>query len=177
MASIRTLHDPEQGPVTWFAVHQVRTSAHRPWNDKGKQLPVIHTATVSLEVKFSDFAELARWVAGAVSVPGFRMDQIAWSLTEKRRVAVEDDVRREAVRDARTRAQSYADSLDLGQVQVRQISDPGLMGESDSYPPVPGGVAMRGSAAGESDLGAELTPRDIVVSAEVEAEFVVVLPG
>lgn len=167
---VEGLHDPAAGPVTWFAVDQLRTAAHRPWNDKGKQLPLVHTATVGLEVKFSDFSALAGWTAQAVAVEGFRVDRIEWALTEQKRHEVERTVQQEAVREARRRAQAYADALDLGQVQPRRIADPGLLGDG-AAPGAPGGMALRAAGAADGGGAPELVPRDVVVTAQVEAEF------
>ncbi len=60
--SIKALHHPKRGPVTWYALDQVRMGSHRPWDSDGEQLPLVHSAAVSMAVKFRDFDELARWV-------------------------------------------------------------------------------------------------------------------
>src|SRR6478735_6837273 len=45
----------DQGTVTWWSADQLRTWSNRPPNDKGKQLPLEHHASVGVEVKFRDF--------------------------------------------------------------------------------------------------------------------------
>ncbi|WP_006243904.1 SIMPL domain-containing protein [Mycolicibacterium tusciae] len=65
----------EQGAVTWWSADQLHTWSTRPWNDEGKKLPLVHHATVGVEVKFGDFAALSRWVGehdGAVEGFGCR---------------------------------------------------------------------------------------------------------
>ena len=49
---------------------QLRTWSNRPWNSDGKQLPLVHHASVGIEVKFRDFGVLSRWVGEHVAIPG-----------------------------------------------------------------------------------------------------------
>ncbi|HUL99516.1 MAG TPA: SIMPL domain-containing protein [Mycobacterium sp.] len=169
--SIEVLHDDERGPVTWYSFDQVRRGCRRPWNKDGKQLPLVHFATVSITAKFRDFDELAKWVVWSAGVEGLTVGHIEWALTEARRLEAERTTRQQAVRDANRRAQDYADALELGSVEVRSISDPGLSR--------PGGSERRGYARADMLAGAagseELTlrPEHVEISAEVEAAFVI----
>lgn len=81
---LRSLHDPERGPVTWWASDQLQTWARRPWHDNGKQLPVVHHARVDLQAKFSDFEALSRWVTQSLGISGVTVQEIVWTLTEAR---------------------------------------------------------------------------------------------
>ena len=169
--SIEALHHPKRGPVTKYAIDQVRTGSHRPWNAEGKQLALVHTAAVSITAVFIEFGELAAWVAAVAGIDGVGIGHISWELTDAKRLEVERKTRQKAVRDAKRRAQDYADALDLGAVRVRRISDPGL-----SERPMEK-VFLARSMAAPSD-GApqfELRPEEITISAEVEAAFTV--PG
>ncbi|MBM9459762.1 SIMPL domain-containing protein [Nocardioides sp. zg-536] len=172
--SVKQLHDPEAGPVTWWSTQQVRTWARRPWNNEGKQLPLVHHASVGLEVKFRDFTELTRWVGRhVVATPGFALDGVAWALTEKRRAELERTVRTRAVQDAARRAQEYADALGLGPVRPVAIADAGMLGEGIA-PTSLAAVAFSRASAGKESGGVELqlTPEDIKVAADVDARFV-----
>jgi hypothetical protein len=169
--SIDALHHPKRGPVTKYAIDQVRTGSHRPWNAEGKQLALVHTAAVSITAVFIEFGELAAWVAAVAGIDGVGIGHISWELTDAKRLEVERKTRQKAVRDAKRRAQDYADALDLGAVRVRRISDPGL-----SERPMER-VFLARSMAAPSD-GApqfELRPEEITIGAEVEAAFTV--PG
>jgi hypothetical protein len=169
--SIDALHHPTRGPVTKYAIDQVRTGSHRPWNAEGKQLALVHTAAVSITAVFIEFGELAAWVAAVAGIDGVGIGHISWELTDAKRLEVERKTRQKAVRDAKRRAQDYADALDLGAVRVRRISDPGL-----SERPMER-VFLARSMAAPSD-GApqfELRPEEITIGAEVEAAFTV--PG
>lgn len=174
-ASVQELHDPANGPVTWWATQHVRTWAQRPWNKDGKQLPLVHHASVGVQVKFRDFGRLASWVGRLVSsAEGFRLDGVEWALTEARRVELERTVRVRAVQEAARRAQEYADALGLGPVRPVAVADAGMLSQGIS--PMGGGgpAAYMRMAAKESGGGAELelAPEDIEVSAEVDARFV-----
>lgn len=171
-AGLVPLHDPEAGPITWWSSDQVRTWARRPWNQDGKQLPIVHHAQTRFEAKFKDFAALGRWVSAMVEVTGVSVEGIDWALTEVRRVELAHRARTAAVRDAVDKAQSYADALDLGRVAVLAVADAGMLGEG-LHPVSGAGVTMssRASAGGGEDLS--FTPQDIAVSAEVDARFAV----
>ena len=80
-ASIEPLHHPDSGPVTWWSSEQVRTWTHRPWNKDGKQLPLVHSAAVEFDVKFSDFSAMSTWVRTAADHAGATVSRIDWALT------------------------------------------------------------------------------------------------
>lgn len=170
-SSIGRLDDKENGAVTWWSADQLRTWSNRPWNKDGKQLPLVHHASVDLEVKFRDFSALSRWVGEHVAnTEGFRVARVEWALTAKRREALEKDVRARAVLDAVTRAQQYADALGLGQIRPVAIGDAGMLGTRPESGPQ--GALMRAAAVGGAPE-VELAPEHIEVSAEVDARFVV----
>lgn len=169
-ASIGPLHNPDDGPVTWWSTAQLRTWADRPWNNEGKQLPLVHHASVGLEVKFSDFTALSRWVGEHITgTSGFALSRIEWALTAKHREELLVEVHTGAVRDAVVRAQRYADALDLGPIRPLAIADAGMLGHSQ--PTDVSGLrampAMAMAAAPEVDLA----PADIKVSVSVDARF------
>lgn len=174
-ASIGEIHDPERGPVTWWSTQHVRTWADRPWNQDGKQLPLVHHASVGVHVKFRDFAVLTRWVAGHVEgTAGFSLEGVHWALTERLRHQLARDVRARAVRDAAERAQEYADALELGPVRAVALADAGMLG--NGLHPIGGhaeAAFMRGGAAKDSDAAElALAPEDIEVAVVVDGRFV-----
>lgn len=172
MVSIDALHDPKKGPVTWYSFDQVRLGSRRPWHKDGKQLPLVHSAAVSIAAKFRDFDELARWVSCNAGVEGLSISYVEWALTETKRLKVERATRQKAVRDAQRRAQDYADALDLGKVVVRGISDPGV---GRPAPMARAVLAAESMPAGGS-VEFALRPEDVEISAEVEAVFTVASP-
>ncbi|TWG99409.1 hypothetical protein L615_002600000230 [Nocardioides sp. J9] len=175
-ASVKQLHDPERGPVTWWSTKHVRTWAERPWNQDGKQLPLVHHAAVGVEVKFRDFAALGRWVSQHVAVtPGFTLDGVVWALTAANRQDLERAVRTRAVQDAARRAQEYADALGLGTVRPVAVADAGMLGNglhaAGGSGPAPY-LRMAAAKEGGGSTELELAPEDIEVSAQVDARFV-----
>ncbi len=166
-ASLASRHDADRGPVTRYAVEQIRKNAYRPYNQDGAQLPTVHAAAASFTATFTDFDELGAWATRAAGLGGVEVGHISWTLTDDRQRAVERDARQEAVRDARRRAQDYADALDLGPVQVRTVGDPGLSGPGEPR------AKLARAMADASGPGAEITlrPDDVEVSAYVEATF------
>lgn len=171
-ASVEALMDAS---VTWWAADQLRTRSTRPWNTDGKQLPLVHHANVNLRVKFRDFAAMSTWIGGHVAdIEGFRVERIAWALTEKRRIQLIRQVRERAVHDARDRAQLYADSLGLGTVVPVALADAGMLG-AGVHPD--GGVGSgrpvtRSAMAGSDAAAVELVPQNIEVTASVDARFI-----
>jgi hypothetical protein len=169
-ASITTLGGNADGPVTWWSADQLRTWSRRPWNQDGKQLPLVHHASVDLEVKFRDFGALSRWVGQHIAdVEGFRVARVEWALTESRREALAKEVRTRAVRDAATRAQAYAEALGLGPLRPVAVADAGMLGARPESGPAT--AFMRAAAVGGSP-DVELVPEHIQVSAEVDARFI-----
>lgn len=173
-ASISRLKDSENSPITWWSAEQLRTWSTRPWNQDGKQLPLIHHASVDLQVKFRDFTALSRWVGERIATTdGFRVSHVQWALTVKRREELLGQACRRAVRDAATRAQRYADALKLGKLRPVAIADAGMLGQ-DLRPEGRGGVDyLRTGSASAGSTDVELVPEHIEVSAAVDARFVV----
>lgn len=170
-ASVELLKAGPDAAVTWWSTRQLRTWANRPWNEDGEQLPLVHHATVGVEVKFRDFPALSRWVGEHVEdTEGFSTSRVEWALTSSLREQLFRQVRTDAVRDAVTRAQQYADALGLGKVDPVAIADAGMLGESHHSASARGMDLMGAPRGGGPDI--ELVPGDIEVSATVEARFV-----
>jgi hypothetical protein len=180
-ASVLALHDTERGPVTWWSVEQLRTWSRRPWHEDGDVLPLVHHASVGVEVKFLDFQALSRWVAEHVTeTEGFRVGHVEWALTVERRDQLALEVRTRAVRDAVDRAQQYADALGLGTVVPAAIADAGML-SANLHPDAghgPGVMRAMPALDGVPPEDIELIPEDIEVRATVDARFLAdVRPG
>lgn len=170
--SISRLQSTDPAPVTWWSAEQLRTWSRRPWHKDGKQLPMVHHASVGVEVKFRDFAALSRWVGEHVAgTGGFRVAQVIWALTAARRDALVTDARTRAVRDAAARAQQYADALELGTVRPVAIADAGMLAAQLHPEGGHGGTFLRAAASPAGGGDVELLPEDIEVSATVDARF------
>jgi hypothetical protein len=173
-ATITSLKTGDHGPVTWWSAEQLRTWSTRPWNQDGLQLPLVHHASVEIEVKFRDFASLSRWVGDhAANTEGLRVSHVEWALTSKRERELQRQARTRAVEDAVIRAQQYADALGLGKIRPVAIADAGMLG-ANLHPQEGGGAYMRANVGVGSSAApeVELIPEDIEVSATVDARFV-----
>jgi hypothetical protein len=166
--SLESRHQAPDGPVASFVVEQVHRGSHRPYNPEGRQLPLVHTATVTITATFTDFDDLAAWVGWSAGVPGLGVAHIDWALTQATRLEAERGTRIEAVRDAKRRAQDYADALGLGPVAVRSISDPGVGGS-----PMPKVMMARAMSDSGGQPQISLRPDEVEIQAQVEATFVV----
>lgn len=172
-ASITPLKSGNDGPVTWWSAEQLRTWSNRPWNNEGKQLPLVHHASVAVEVKFRDFAALSRWVGEhTANTEGFRVSQVEWALTVDRKEALLKEVRTRAVRDAVGRAQQYADALGLGQIRPVAIADAGMLGAQLNPQGGQSAAYLRAAAVG-GGADVALVPEHIEVAVAVDARFVV----
>ena len=171
--SITALHDPDAGPVTWYASDRVRVWAERPWNNEGKQLAPVHHASIEVTVKFKDFDALADWITQVATVPGVQINGIEWSLTDAKRTSVTTEVRSRAVKDAVDKARVFAQAIGLGQVTATAIADPGMLGVGGEAPPTIPSMkrAMAFTGAADSAPTLDFTPEDIEVSASVDARF------
>ena len=159
--------------VTDWSSQRVSLWANRPWNSEGKQLSLVHYASVEMTATFTDFAALSWWVSNVAERDGVQIDGISWRLTPATAARVEADVAAHAVRVAVHRAQSYADALELGTVVPLEIADTGLLVKADAaaHPEMRLARAAFAADAGPGGPALEFEPEDIVVSAAVEARF------
>ncbi len=178
-ASVTPLKTGDRGPVTWWSAEQLRTWSNRPWNSDGIQLPLVHHASVGMEVKFRDFSSLSRWVGNHVAnTEGFRVSHIEWALTSDRRKELQRLARIRAVEDAVVKARQYAAALGLSKIRPVGIADAGMLGEGLHPQSGDGAAYLRtGAVGGAGARDVELVPEDIEVAAAVDARFVAEADG
>lgn len=172
-SAIERLHDPDAGPVTWWANQEMFTWAHRPWNNEGKQLPLVHSARVEFEVKFSDFSAMSAFLGSVGAEAGVTVRGIEWALTAKRREAMVNEVRVAAVRDAVAKAEAYASAFGLTEIRATAIADVGMLNTGAPAAPSPSPMFARRAAADVGGADPQFAPGDIAVNTEVDARFVV----
>lgn len=171
-AEVQQLLDPAHGPVTWWSADRLRVWSERPWNNEGKQLPLVFHAAVTLEAKFRDLRRLAEWAERLATVDGVAIGGIDWTLTEVTTTRLTADARHRAVLDATEKAAGYARSLGLSSVRPVAVADPGMLGDqSRSSSPNEATAMSRASKAAAESAGLDLKPEDITVSARVHARF------
>ncbi|WP_378147978.1 SIMPL domain-containing protein [Cnuibacter sp. UC19_7] len=161
-----------EGAVTWWSADRLRVWSDRPWNKDGKQLPLVHHASVASEVKFADLSRLAAWVESTATLEGVTITGIRWALTEVTRARLTADAQHRAVQDAVSRASAYAQSLGLAAVRPVAIADPGMLGDESRPQSAASAAPMaRAGAAAKESSGLDLKPEDITISARVHARF------
>ncbi|MFZ2173701.1 MAG: SIMPL domain-containing protein [Rhodococcus sp. (in: high G+C Gram-positive bacteria)] len=168
-ALIAERFDSDHGPINWWSLDQVRHSRHRPFNQDGLQLPYVYRAEAALEVKFSRLEAIGAFVDSASTLEGVNIGNFDWALTTKSRAARIAGVRELAIRDAQSKAETYAKSVGRSSVHPVAIADPCMLGvDSSSYH---GGVGARVFAAGGAAEPIALKPENITLTADVHARF------
>lgn len=173
---IESIHDKDAGPITWWSSDSVRVWSERPWNNEGKQLPLVYHASVDLTAKFKDFEALSRWVESAAGIDAVTIGSISWDLTDATRTSATVEVRSRAVKDAVAKASVYAQSIGLGSVTAIALADPGMLGDPSGgampAPPMMARASMK--AQFDSGGGAQLAlkPEEIAVASVVDARFI-----
>ncbi|WP_127128753.1 SIMPL domain-containing protein [Georgenia sp. SYP-B2076] len=165
------LHDPAAGPVTSWSSDQLRVWGQRPWNQEGRQLPVVYYAAAGVAATFVDVAVLSSWLTEISLLDGITVDGVTWGLTEDTLAAITDEARRGAIAAAAHKAAVYAESLGLSRVRATALSDPGLLEHDDG--PSPKGAARLSAFAADASRpgGFTLRPEEITVEVVVHARF------
>ena len=175
-ALITPIHDPKAGPVTWLSSDRVNVWSDRPWSNDGKRLALVFHATIGLQAKFTDFDALSRLIEKLAVMDGVNIGGIDWDLTEARRLAETDAVRRAAIADAVQKAATYAAAAGLGTPSVIAVADPGMLGDGSSgggIGPAPfERMAFKAQAMDAGGgAGLSLSPQQIQVSSSVDVRF------
>jgi hypothetical protein len=164
----------DAGGLSDWSSQRVSVWANRPWNNEGKQLALVHYASVEITATFTDFAALSWWLSDVAERDGVQVDNVTWRLTPATAKSMEADVAAQAVKVAVDRATAYASAIGLATLTPLEIADLGLLTDA-SAGPAPAPKMMRAMAMGAMDSGGapavELQPEDIVVTAAVEARF------
>jgi uncharacterized protein YggE len=156
--------------VTTWSSGQVRVLSHRPWDADGRRGAAVHVARVNVRAEFTDFEQLSGFLDHWSGVDGVEVEGIVWDVSAKNRRAREAEVRKAAVDDAVSKAQSYADALRRDKVVAVEIADPGMLSApGEVLPSVAGKTASRLADGGDS--GIDLSPEEIVIRVEVDARF------
>lgn len=156
-----------------WASQRVAVWSDRPWNNEGKQLDLVHHASVEITATFTDFLALSDWLNAVAEQDGLQVGTVEWQLSPDTRAMTERAVATAAVEVAVERAQAYATAIGRRTVTPLEIADLGLLtGSRDAAAP----VMFKGARAAmmSADAGApaiDFRPDDIVISAAVEARF------
>ncbi|MFE1663724.1 SIMPL domain-containing protein [Microbacterium sp. P02] len=165
----------EDGTIAEWSSQRATVWANRPWNNEGKQLALVHYASVEISATFLDFAALSWWVSDVAERDGVQVDGVQWRLSPATAKDTEADAAATAVRVAVDRATAYASAIGLTSVSPVEIADIGLLTRQAQDVGAPAPKMMRAMAMSSMDgvgPSVQFQPEDIVVSAGVEARFV-----
>lgn len=160
------------GGIADWTSQRVSVWADRPWNSEGRQLDLVHHASVELRATFTDFMLLSDWLSDMASREGMQVGSVSWELAPETRARVEREVATQAVSVAVERATAYAEAIGRATLTPVEIADLGLL--TDGVAPAGGAMQMMKASMGRDAVGsamAEFHPEDIVISAGVEARF------
>lgn len=159
-------------PVSSTSSEQLRVWGQRPWSQNGEQLPVVYHSAASVTVTFTDFSALSEWIGDASLLEGVTVNGIDWALSDETVREITRQAQRDAVAEAREKAETYAQSLGLESLTPVALSDPGLLGDENQPAPM---MAMAADSmrlrSGGGGGGPQFTPEEIVVAASVHARF------
>lgn len=162
----------DAGSVADWSSQRVSVWSDRPWNNEGRQLDLVHHASVELTATFTDPIALSDWLNTIAATDGLHVGAVEWELTPETRSHVERNVATVAVAVAVERATAYAHAIGRTTLVPVQIADVGLL--DGAHPDAASPRALVRASATFADAGTEgieFRPDDIVVSAAVEARF------
>lgn len=160
------------GTLTDWSSQRVSVWSDRPWNSEGRQLDLVHHASVELTATFTDVLALSDWLNGVAAAEGLQVGAVEWELTPETRARIERDVATDAVAVAVERASAYAQAIGRSTVEALQIADLGLLSGAHPEAPAPRMLARASAMAMDAAPPAvDFRPDDILVTAAVEARF------
>jgi len=158
------------GAIADWSSQRMSVWADRPWNNEGKQLDLVHHASVEVTATFTDTLALSEWLNEIATTDGLQVGTVEWQLTPETRARVEREVATDAVTIAVERATAYAEAIGRHEVTPVEIADLGLLAAASSPGPSPR-VMAKAAAFDAVGAAVEFRPDEIVVSAGVEARF------
>lgn len=160
----------DAGSVADWSSQRASVWSDRPWNADGKQLDLVHHASVEITATFTDTLALSDWLNTVAAVDGLQVGAVQWDLTPETTARIERETATRAVAVAIERATAYATALGKSAVTPIEIADTGLLGDGASSNPAPRMFA-RAASADMAAPAVDFRPADIVVTAAVEARF------
>ena len=163
----------DRGAVSTWSSDQVRIYTYRPWVDGSQRGEPVHAASLSVSAEFTDFERLSGFIDYWSGRDGVEVGGIVWDVLDRNRRGYERDVRKAAVDNAVTKAQAYADAFRRGRVAVVRLADPGMLSGpgGGGVTPLAREMKVAGFAADGGGASLQLTPADILIRVEVDAQF------
>lgn len=154
--------------VTEKVVTPTTTRSWTPTDPKGKPLPTRYTAQARVMVEVSDLQVLGALTTAWARIEGVELSPPSWRLAEQTRRELSDRVTREAIMEARNRAQVMAEASGFSTITPVLVADSGLM-----VNPMGQAMTLKRSMAfaAAGDESVDLAPPQVEVTVRVEAEF------
>ncbi|GAB3408569.1 SIMPL domain-containing protein [Schumannella luteola] len=175
-ARLEPLH--ASGAVTRWSSDRVHVSAQRPWNNEGRQLPLVHAANVAVQARFRDRDALAAVVNDLADLDGVQITGITWDLSGETRRAALAEAQTAAVRAAVAKGEIYARAAGLSAVAPLAIADPGMLADGGAtggggvFPGAAAPKMMRAAAdSAGGAAGFDLVPERIRIVAQVDVRL------
>lgn len=169
-AQLVELRDREPSPLADFRLEAPVSRSSRPYTHDGSLAALRHSTEVWASATFTDASELSAACARWSATDGLDVTDVRWELSERTGATVREQVLAAAVQDAVDRARVMARAAGAQQVEVTDVADPGLLvpsgGDHLGQP-----MAMAGAMGRGAGDGLELSPRDVVVAAEVHVRL------
>lgn len=172
----------DRGAILDWSSSQVSVSSYRPWRNDGHPplggagVPAggaprgnpLYVARVDIVAEFADFDRLGGFIDYWAGRDGVEIAGIVWDVLARNRRNYETDLRKTAVDNAVSRAQTYADALRRGRVVATRIADPGLLDSGGGPAPL---VVRMEAATSDAAAGLQLTPQLVRIHVAVDAGF------
>ena len=113
----------DAGTVADWSSQRVSVWSDRPWNSDGKQLDLVHHASLEITATFTDFTMLSDWLNDIAARDGLQVGAVEWLLSPETKARVERDVATAAVSVAVERAGAYPAALGLRTVAPPDLAD------------------------------------------------------
>ncbi|HOA88382.1 MAG TPA: SIMPL domain-containing protein [Propioniciclava tarda] len=159
------------GVVERFSVQPLRTYS---WK-RGKTSVERVTASVEVNVRFTDFEALGRYTSDLAGRTGVRLGYVSWQLTDATAERLSDECIEGAVKRARQRAEAMAKAAGVGAIEITEVADPGLLGTPEARMDFGGdtrvyamAASMKGGAEPES---VKVVPEEIEIGAQLQLRF------
>lgn len=168
-----------KSPLAHWSKTSLTATSHIPyaladqvWED-GKGPARQYVATITFDIRFRDFQALGAFGSRVSALPHVEVQSTSWRLTPETEASYRSQLRREAARDAQTKANDYADVLGYGDVRPVELSEGGAGMHQYGDEEV---MALRAVGGGngteerdESPL--EFKPEEVKMGMEVRVKF------
>ena len=120
-------------PITKITMASITTSSAIPRDEKGRTLQREFTTTTNFSVKFSDFGVLGTIAKQLATIEHVELRGVTWELTDNTHASLASQCRRDAVKNALSKAVDYTEALGLsGNLKVDEVNEGGLSGQARS---------------------------------------------